>query len=310
MSPSIDITPDLLGMFKQQESAVPTSTAADLEMFCVVLDLLQTGGQVDLNALAGCLSRLSDWLKNQKEAAPGDNSGWTSEPFGVKGMGGMITCRSSQREVIFSQDGSGRPYLGLWQSRVPGEADRNGPFKIQTGDGGTQLVLEGSRPLQVSLPGFEPAAWGTMDDFYQGLNSHRPPDSIAAVSSPPTQVQELPIPTSPPSVPDVEFSPDAAPTILARPARQQTASVTLPSEHSGRKPAPIKQPKMTQPDIWQCTCGNQNAGQVCLKCGKEKPAAATAQKSAPAQPTVCRQCGGVLSIGARFCRKCGTKVLD
>jgi hypothetical protein len=41
MSPSIEIMPDLLGMFKKEESAVPTSTAADLETLCAALDLLQ-----------------------------------------------------------------------------------------------------------------------------------------------------------------------------------------------------------------------------------------------------------------------------
>lgn len=310
MSPAIDVSPDFLGMFKQQVSPVSSAVATDLEKLCSTLDLLQASGQADLNALAGCLARLSDWLKNQQEAAPGDISGWTSEPFGVKGMGGMITCRSDQREVIFSQDGSGRPYLGLWHSRVPGETNRYGSFKIQTSANGTQLMLEGNRPLQVSLPGFEPTAWGTMDNFYLGLNSHRPPDSIAAVSSPPTQVQELPITTSPPSVLEVEFSPDAAPTILARPARQQTASVTLPSEHSGKKPAPVKQPEMTQPDVWQCSCGNKNASQFCLKCGRENPSQAGVEKSTLVQPTVCKQCGGVLSIGAKFCRRCGAKARE
>jgi hypothetical protein len=83
-------------------------------------------------------------LKNQPEAAPDDVSGWTSEPFGVKGMGGMITCRSDRWEVIFNQDGSGQPYLGMWQSRLPGETHRNGSFKIKAGGGETQLVLEGA----------------------------------------------------------------------------------------------------------------------------------------------------------------------
>lgn len=305
MSPSIHVTPDLLGMYKQQVSPVPTSAAADLETLCTALDSLQTSGQADLNALADCLSRLSNWLKNHQEAAPGDVSGWTSEPFGVKGMGGMITFRSDQREVIFNQDGSGQPYMGMWHSRVPGEVNRNGSFKIQASDGGMQLVLEGSRPLQISLPGFVAAAWGSMDAFHQGLNSSRQPNPLA--TAPPPPVQGLPVPPSPPNIPDGELSPDATPTILARPARRQTPPVPQPSENSTRKLAPGEQPAMINPQIWQCACGSKNAEQFCPKCGSENPASVAVQKSAPAQPTVCRQCGGVLSIGAKFCRNCGTE---
>jgi ribosomal protein L40E len=305
MSPAIDVSPDLLGMFKQQVSPVPTAVATDLETLCATLDLLQASGQADLNALAGCLSHLSDWLKNQPEAAPGDISGWTSEPFGVKGMGGMITCRSDQREVIFSQDGSGQPYLGMWHSRVPGEAERNGSFKIQTGDGGTRLVLEGSRPLQVSLPALEAASWGSLEAFHQGLNSLRRPDPPAAAPTPPPPVQGLPAPPAPANLPEVELFPNAAPTILTRPIKLPIPPVPLPSENSSRKSAPDEQPVVINPEIWQCACGSKNAERFCRNCGREKPAPVAVQKSAPAQSTFCRQCGEALSIGARFCRNCG-----
>ena len=307
MSPSIDFSPDLLGMFKQQVSPVPAALAADLETLCSTLDLLQAGGQADLNALAGCLSRLSDWLKNQKEAAPGDNSGWTSEPFGVKGMGGMITCRSNQREVIFSQDGSGQPYLGMWHSQVSGETDRNGSFTIQIGEGGTQLVLEGSRPLQVSLPALGEAAWGSLEAFHQGLNSLRRPDPPTVAPTQPPPVQGLPVHAAPANIPDVELSPDAAPTTLAKPVKRQTLPVPLPSENARGKPVPGEQPAMINPEIWQCACGSKNAERFCPKCGSEKPTPVSVKKGALVQPTVCRQCGGALSIGARFCRNCGTE---
>jgi hypothetical protein len=307
MSPSIDITPDLLGMFKQQDSALPASAAAELETLCAALDLLQTGAQADLNALAGCLSSLSDWLKNQQASAPDDASGWTSEPFGVMGMGGMLTCRSDRWEVIFNQDGSGQPYMGMWQSRLPGETNRSGSFKIKASDGGTLLVLEGSRPLQVSLPGFGAAAWGSLGALYQGLNSSRQPDSPAA-DPPPPPVQGLPVLPSPPNIADGELSPDATPTILAKPAKRQTSPVPLPSENAGRKPVPGEQPAMINPKPWKCACGSKNTGQFCPKCGSKKLAPVIEQKSAPAQPSFCRRCGKVLSSGARFCRNCGTEV--
>jgi hypothetical protein len=339
MSPSINISPDILGLFNQQESPVPTSVATDLESLCSVLDVLQTNGQTDHSSLAGCLSRISGWLKTQQEANTDDKSGWTSKPFGVKGMGGMITFRNDQWEIIFNLNGHNQSYMGFWQSRASDKPDHNGSFRIQTSDGGMQLLIEGIQSLQIFLPELQPDTWGTMDTFFQRLNNSQPPKTPTEASSP-SQEQRKSAPPKPTSRPDVDFSSNDAPTILARPTKQKNATVKSPLETpeaeistdsaptilakstrqkntfvipptvtSDKRPLPTKQPTQTQSDVWQCICGNQNAGQVCLKCGKEKPSPATVQKSAPAQPTVCRQCGGVLSIGARFCRKCGTKVL-
>ncbi len=304
MSPSIDIPPDLLGMFKQQESPLPASAAADLEMLCAALDTLQAGAQTDLNALASCLSRLSEWLKNQPEAAPDDVSGWTSELFGVKGMGGMLTCHSDRWEVIFHQDGSGQPYMGMWQSRLPEESNRGGLFKIQVGDEGTQLVLECARPLQVSLSGFGTAVWGVMDAFYQGLDSRRLPN--LPVAHPPSQ--KLHVSPSAPKILGVEPSVDATPSILDKPSKRQTPPVPLPSENVERETAPGEQPVVNQPETWKCACGNTNTGEFCPKCGTKKSVPVVEQKNTPIQPAFCRHCGGVLSAGARFCRNCGTKV--
>lgn len=308
MSPSIEIKPDLIGLFKQQESAVPASAAADLEALCAALDLLQTGAQADMDALAGCLARLSDWLKTQPAAAPDDVSGWSSEPFGVQGMGGMLTCRSDRWEVVFHQDGSGQPYLGMWQSRLPGETNRSGSFKIQAGEGGMQLVLEGSCPLHVSLPGFRTSAWGAVDAFYQGLNSSRQPDSPAATPPTPQPVQTLPVlplPTAP-VISDLERTPE----IPVNPAKPQTPPAPLLSKNAMSKPAPVQRPVVIDPKTWKCACGSLNTGQFCPKCGSKKPAPVVEQMSAPVQPAFCRQCGKVLSIGARFCRNCGTEVRD
>jgi hypothetical protein len=243
-------------------------------------------------------------LKNQKEAAPGDVSGWTSEPFGMKGMGGMLTCHSDQWEVIFNLDGSGQPYMGMWQSRLPGGDNRSGSFKIQAGEGGTQLLLEGSRPLQVSLPGFEAAGWGSMEAFYKGLNSKRQPNPPAADPLPPAPVQRLPVLPPSPKLPDVERTPK----IPAKPQKHQIPPVPLPSETRERKPAPVQRPAVIDLNSWKCACGSLNTGQFCPKCGSEKPVPVVEHKSAPAQPSYCKQCGKVLSIGARFCRNCGTKV--
>ena len=329
MSPSINITPDIQGMFNQQESPVPTSVATDLEELCSKLDLLQTTGQSDHSSLASCLTRLSDWLKSQKQASTDYKSGWTSETFGVKGMGGMITCRSDQWEIIFNLNGRNQPYMGFWQSRVSEKPNHHGSFRIQVSDCSVQLLIEGSRPLQLFLPELQPDTWGTMDAFYQGLINSRPPKTTTEVSSP-SQEQGKSAPPKPTIMPDVDYSSNEATTILATPTRPQNTSVTMPSENTeaepstdsaptilakstkqknasvilptkitDKKPVPTEQPTQTQPDEWQCTCGNTNVGPVCLKCGKEKPALA--------KPSYCKQCGKVLSVDAKFCRYCGQK---
>ena len=308
MSPVIDVSPDLLEMFKQQVSPVPTAVATDLETLCAALDLLQASGQVDLNTLAGCLSRLSDWLKNQQEAAPDDVSGWTSKPFGVKGMGGMITCRSDQYEVIFNHDDNGQPYLGMWQSRLPGEADRNGSFKIQDSNGEMQLLLKGSRPLQVSLPALGAAVWGSMDTFFQTLNSSRKPNQPEAAQPPPSPMQGLPVLPSAPKIPDLELSQNAIHTIMptSHVVPQKPPELKHPP-FSGNERTLSEQPGNENLNQWQCTCGSKNTGQFCPNCGSEKPTPVIGQKSVLVQPTFCWKCGGVLSFGARFCRYCGAE---
>ncbi|MEA4908274.1 MAG: hypothetical protein VB089_11675 [Anaerolineaceae bacterium] len=281
-------------MYPQQVSPVPASVAADLETLCATLDLLQAGAQADLNALAGCLTRLAGWLKNRQKGAPDDSSDWKSESFGVKDMGGMVTCHSDRWKVIFNQDGSRRPYLGMWQSRLPGETGRSGSFQIQVADGGVQLLLEGARSLRVSLAGFEAAAWGAMDAFYQELNSRHQSDAPQEETPP----RKLPVLPTAPNPPQAAPSPHANLTILAQPPGHQIPPGPLASKNPARKPASGKQPAMIDPKTWDCVCGRQNTGAFCPQCGSKQPA----------QPAVCRQCGGVLSIGARFCRNCGAEV--
>ncbi len=308
MSPSIDMNPDLLGMFKQQDSHVPTSVATDLETLCAAVDLLQTGGQADLDALAGSLSRLSAWVKVQEKAVPGDVSGWTSEPFGVKGMGGMVTCHNERWEVIFNLDGSGRPYMGMWQSRLSGENGRSGSFRVQAGGGGTQLMLEGAHPLQVSLQGFEASAWGAPDAFYQQLNSTNQPKP-PVVDSQPIEPQQPEVPPVS-NIPEGKLASDAAPTILAKPRKHPVSPVPLSSNVLEEKPASREQPTMVSPRTWQCACGSMNKGDFCPKCGGRIPSRVVEQRSVPAQPVLCKQCGKALSPGARFCRNCGAEVKD
>ena len=194
----------------------------------------------------------------------------------------------------------------MWQSRLTGETHRNGSFKIQASDGGAQLVLEGSRPLQVSLPAFGAGGWGSMDVFFQGLKSSPRPNLPAEDPLPPAPVKELPGLPSSPTIPDVERSPDNSPIILAKPEKRQLPHV-LPSENSWGKPAPAEQPAMINPKIWKCACGSENAGQFCPKCGSEKPTI-VGDRSVPIQPIYCKQCGAMISNNASFCRSCGTKV--
>lgn len=168
------------------------------------------------------------------------------------------------------------------------------------------MVLEGIRPLQVSLPGFGAAAWGAVDAFYQGLNSSSQPDSSAAAPPPPPPVQALPVlplPTAP-VISDLEHTPK----IPVNPAKPQALPAPLLSENAMSKPAPVQRAVVIDPKTWKCACGSLNTGQFCPKCGSKKPAPVVEQMSAPVQPAFCRQCGKALSSGARFCRNCGTEV--
>ena len=50
-------------------------------------------------------------------------------------------------------------------------------------------------------------------------------------------------------------------------------------------------------NTWTCSCGEQNLGQFCSKCGTKKP-----------ETKFCPECGEKLSENANFCTKCGKKL--
>ena len=50
-------------------------------------------------------------------------------------------------------------------------------------------------------------------------------------------------------------------------------------------------------NTWACSCGEQNLGQFCSKCGTKKP-----------ETKFCPECGEKLSENANFCTKCGKKL--
>ena len=59
-------------------------------------------------------------------------------------------------------------------------------------------------------------------------------------------------------------------------------------------PAQQEQPSVTK---WVCSCGQENKGKFCLKCGKPKP-----------EGRKCPNCGEKLTDDAMFCPECGEKV--
>jgi hypothetical protein len=168
------------------------------------------------------------------------------------------------------------------------------------------LVLDtGLNKQQFQLPDSEGLTWGSVAGFLKRIQVEKPTQLEAAESQPlpPAPVKGLPVLPSSPNKPDVE----ATPKIPAKPAKLQIPPAPLPSIKAERNPAPAEQPVVFDPKIWKCACGSKNTGQFCPRCGSEKPAPVVEQKSAPAQPSYCKQCGKVLSIGARFCRNCGTE---
>jgi hypothetical protein len=122
------------------------------------------------------------------------------------------------------------------------------------------------------------------------------PESQSAPISP------LPHPQS--NVSDAEHSPDGHPTILSKHATHKKPPVQQIDLFFGDDLNHSEQPNNENLNQWQCTCGSKNAGLFCPKCGSENPTPFVV-RSAPVQPTVCRQCGEALSAGARFCRNCG-----
>ena len=288
------------------EFSPPSSITADLDSLCQSLEKMFAGQPADLAIFAAGLERVMKWAAIRTPAEGSSAAvGWRARYAGLPKLGGTLTCQNDEQELMLSMDSANAVYMGSWRSLQLGQEDQGGVFSIEDSSSGRILVLDtGLAKQNFQLPDSEGLTWGSVAGFLQGLRVEKLPQ--------PEHPESQPAPASPASlaqsnVTDAEVSPDAPPTILARPAKHQTPAVPLPSESSGKKPVPDEQPAMINPKIWQCACGSKNAGQFCPKCGSEKPTQVVIQKSAPAQPTVCSQCGGVLSTGARFCRNCGTK---
>jgi len=52
-------------------------------------------------------------------------------------------------------------------------------------------------------------------------------------------------------------------------------------------------------ESWKCTCGTDNSGNFCKKCGSKKPITK--------EPSFCKYCGEPRKSKAKFCHKCGQK---
>lgn len=283
------------------EVSVPSSIIVDLETLALHLKMMFSGQPTEINVFAPGLMRLIEWAKNRTPAV--DNSasvGWSGRYVGLPKLGGTLICRNTEQELMLSMDSENVVYMGSWRSLRPGEDDHGGIFTIENASSGQILVLDtGLTKQQFQLPDSEYLTWGSVAGFLQGIQDDEPSQTEISESQPGLASR---IPVSQPEVTDVELSPDAAPTILARPARQS-------SENAERNPVSVKQPTIIKPTGWQCVCGSNNAGQFCPKCGREKPAPVVAQKNAPVQPAFCKQCGGTISPGSRFCRNCGAELI-
>lgn len=287
------------------EFSPPSSIVADIEILCQNLEKMFAGQPANLTLFAAALPRVMEWAAIRTHAE--DSSAavvWRARYAGLPKLGGTLTCQNIEQEFMLSLDSSSTVYLGSWRSLRSGDEELGGIFSIEDSSGGRVLVLDtGLTKQKIQIPNSDGLNWGSIAGLLTGsqdLELIQPDVSESQLFSVPPQDEP----------PNVTLPSDAAPTILARPARQQKAPVTLPTENSDRKATPVIQPEMTQPDGWLCTCGNKNAGQFCLKCGREKPTQTGVEKSKPAQPTVCKQCGGVLSTGAKFCRRCGSEVRE
>jgi hypothetical protein len=286
------------------EFSPPSSIVADIEILCQNLEKMFAGQPANLALFAAGLARVMEWAAIRTHAEDSSAAvAWRARYAGLAKLGGTLTCQNDKQELMLSMDSVNVVYMGSWRSLQPGQEKQGGVFSIEDSPSGRILVLDtGLAKQNFQMPASEGLTWGTVAGFLQGiqvekLSQPEPPESQPAPASPVHLARS--------NVTDAELSLDVPPTILARPTKHQNASMPLPSENSRRKPAPGEPPAMINPEIWQCACGSKNAEQFCPKCGSEAPVSVAVKKSAPVQPMVCGQCGGALSIGARFCRNCG-----
>ncbi|MBW6473454.1 MAG: hypothetical protein K0B14_10045 [Anaerolineaceae bacterium] len=309
----------------------PSFITTDIEILCQDFDKILVDQPTEISAFSQRLARVLEWAKvHPLVEDPSITTGWSAQYAGLPALGGTLTCQNDVWELMLSFDTNQTAYMGSWRSLRPGEEDHGGLFSIENIASGQVLVLDtGQSKQQVKLTGSERIAWGSIITFLQSIQIEESlqTDNQAGTSTPAALPSEHPDvdfssndaptilakPTKqkntavelPSENPEAELSTDSAPTVLAKSARQKNTSVPLPTEITDKKPGLTQQRTKTQPDVWQCTCGNTNVGPVCLKCGKGKPASASVEKSALAQKIVCRKCGGELSKGAKFCRHCG-----
>jgi ribosomal protein L40E len=329
MNNSINVIHSLISNFTP-----PSSITADIEILCQGFEKMFAGHPSEMTVFSQRLARVLEWAKVRPSVEdPSTKTGWRAQYAGLPMLGGTLTCQNDAWELMLSFDATHTAYMGSWRSLRPGEEDHGGLFSIENTSSGQVLVLDtGQTEQQVQLTGSQRIAWGSIAAFRQSIQieDSLQTDNQAGTSTPaalpskhpavdfssndaptilakPTK-QKNPAVKSPSETPEAEISTDSAPTILAKSTKQKNASVILSTEITDKKPVPTEQPTKTQPDVWQCTCGNTNVGPVCLKCGKEKPSTSTVKESEAAQPTVCKVCGTEISIGAKFCRHCGSEV--
>lgn len=282
------------------EVSVPSSIIVDLETLGLHLKMMFSGQPTEINIFAAGLMRIIEWTKNRTPAEKNSKSdSWTAKYVGFPEIGGTLIFQNPEQELMLSLDASNKVYLGSWRSLSSEEEEHGGIFSIEDSANGRMLVLDtGLTKQNVPLPNSDGLKWGSVTSFLESLQVDdvvQPDELEHTILSDSTQ----------PDNPKEDISSNDAPTILASSARQLNKSMSPPTEISDTKPALTDQPARSKLDVWQCVCGNKNAGPVCLKCGKEKPASASVEMSAPVQKLVCSQCGGVLSKGAKFCRHCG-----
>ena len=314
----------------------PLSFSEDLEILCQGFEKIFAGQPAEMSVFSQHLANVLEWSKARSSVEDGSNTtGWRVQYTGFPRLGGTLTCQNDKWELMLSFDANQTPYMGSWRSLCPDEEGHGGLFSIENASSGQILVFDsGQSKHQVQLTGSERIAWGSINDFLQNIHIEESLQTGTQVSTQPPALQHSESPnlefssndsptilaqptkqqntfvTMPSENPEAEISMDSAPTVLAKLARQKNTSVPLPTDITDKKPGLTQQPTKTQPDVWQCTCGNTNIGPVCLKCGKGKPVASPAKESEAAQSAVCKVCGEEISIGAKFCRYCGAEVVD
>jgi len=97
------------------------------------------------------------------------------------------------------------------------------------------------------------------------------------------------------------FSQDTENSRVKEPVSTPEQTPAPTPEAEPEKPVAEEEKPAEDPNVWICSCGQDNKGKFCIRCGKPKTAAEIKEK-------YCPNCGKIVPEGSNFCGECGMKI--